>query len=91
MYENQQSLHRQIEEVDPGWLKAEVAAMTRGALIAIGLSLAVGLSVSEYLHHAKSGSDVRIVVAPEHPARVASGITSCADASSRCETPASSR
>ena len=91
MYENQQPMHRQIEEVDPGWLKAEITAMARSALIAIGLSLAVGLSASEYLHNARPVSDIRIVVAPHQPARVATGVTSCADASSRCATPASSR
>ena len=91
MYDDKRPMHRQIEDVDPGWLKAEVTAMARSALIAIGLSLTVGLSVSEYLYRTKADGGMRIVVAPEQPARVAGGITSCGDASSRCETPASSR
>jgi hypothetical protein len=88
MFESQRPIHRQIEDVDPGWLKAEVTAMARSALIAVGLSLTIGLSASEYLNRAKSQDTTRIVVAPEQPARAA---TSCADAPSRCEKPASSR
>jgi hypothetical protein len=91
MFENQAPLHRQIEDVDPGWLKAEVTSMARSALIAIGLALAVGFSVSEYLGRAKGDGEMRIVVAPEQAARVAGGTTSCADATSRCASPASSR
>ena len=88
MFESQRPIHRQIEDVDPGWLKAEVTAMARSALIAVGLSLAIGLSASEYLHRAKSHDGVKIVVAPGQPVRAA---TSCPDATSRCEKPASSR
>jgi hypothetical protein len=88
MFESQRPIHRQIEDVDPGWLKAEVTAMARSALIAVGLSLAVGLTASEYLNRAKPQDNMKIVVAPEQPARAA---TSCPDAPSRCEKPASSR
>jgi hypothetical protein len=91
MFENQRPMHRQIEEIDPGWLKSEITAMVRGALIAIGLSLAVGISVSEYLNRAKTDGDARIVVAPAQPARATYGTTSCPGASSRCGTPVSSR
>jgi hypothetical protein len=83
-------LHRHIEEVDPGWLKSEVSALARGALVAVCLSLAVGFGLSTYLSRAGEGGVMRIVVAPGHPERAA-GTTSCADASSRCGKPASSR
>jgi hypothetical protein len=91
MNEYQRPMHRQIEDVDPGWLKAEVTTIARSALVAIGLALAAGISASEYLNRAKADGETRIVVAPEQPARVAGRATSCADVSSRCETPASSR
>jgi hypothetical protein len=91
MFESKRPLHRQIEDVDPGWLKSEITAMARSALIAVGLSLTVGLSVSEYLHQGGREGAVRIVVAPGQPARGTGEATSCPDASSRCGKPASSR
>jgi len=91
MFDDKRPMHRQIEEIDPGWLKAEVAAMARSALIAVGVSLTVGLSVNEYLHQGRNEDAMRIVVAPEQPSRGAGVPTSCPDASSRCAKPASSR
>ena len=90
MVDSQRPIHRHIEDVDPGWLKAEVTAMARGALIAVGLSLTVGLSASEYLSR-KGAIGAKIVVAPAQPTRSASQATSCADASSRCEKLGASR
>ena len=91
MSESARPTHRQIEDVDPGWLKAEVTAMARSALIAAGLSLTVGLSVNEYLSRGPSNGAMNIVVAPQQPARSPGDATSCADAPSRCGKPASSR
>ena len=91
MFESQRPIHRQIEDVDPGWLKAEVTAMARSALIAVGLSLTIGLSASEYLNRVKSEDTMKIAVAPERPARSEGEAISCAGAPNRCEKPASSR
>jgi hypothetical protein len=91
MSESPSPIHRQIEEIDPGWLKAEVTAMARSALIAAGLLLTVGLSVSEYLGRAKADGAMNIVIAPQQAARSPGEATSCADAPSRCGKPASSR
>lgn len=91
MVDYQRPMHRQIEDIDPGWLKSEITAMARSALIAVGLSLMVGLSVSEYLGRAKADNATKIVVAPKQAARTSPTAISCADASSRCEKPASSR
>ena len=91
MSESARPIHRQIEDVDPGWLKAEVTAMARSALIAAGLSLAAGLSVSEYLGRGQAVGAMNIVVAPQQPTRSPGDATSCADAPSRCGKPASSR
>jgi hypothetical protein len=91
MFDDKRPLHRQIEDVDPGWLKGELTAMARSALIAVGLSLTVGLALGEYLHQTRKEGAVRIVVAPEQPARGAGGATSCPGASSRCGKPAFSR
>ena len=91
MSESARPIHRQIEDVDPGWLKAEVTSMARSALIAAGLSLTVGLSVNEYLSRAPANGAMNIVVAPQQPTRSPGDATSCADAPSRCGKPASSR
>ena len=90
MVEYQRPMHRQIEEIDPGWFKSEIIAMARSALIAVGLSLTIGIAVSQYVSRGKPEVS-NIVVAPQQSARGALAPTSCAGAPSRCAKPAASR
>jgi hypothetical protein len=91
MFDQQQPLHRQIEDVDPGWLKSECIAMARSAAIAVGLALMIGLAITELVSSRHVDGVERIVASPAKMARDAAAPTSCPAGSSRCASPATSR